>query len=74
MVAYKYIIRSGLASAAAVAKCAKNTLICLACFLVDFFNYTIWRVLVNIYLLIICLCENLSTFVLKIFSNRKMNN
>ena len=24
-----------------------------------------------IYLLIICLCENLSTFVLKIFSNRK---
>ena len=27
-----------------------------------------------IYLFILCLSENLSTFVLKIFSNRKMNN
>ena len=46
---FKNVVRNGLASSVAVAKCAKNTLICLACFLVDFFNYTIWRVLVNIF-------------------------
>ena len=44
----------------------------LVCFLIDFFQlHHLAGVRKYIYLLIICLCVNLSTFVLKIFSNRK---